>query len=106
MYQILVSKNFLEKLSGLSKDQQTRIGKIKEQLRENPFVGKPLGYKWFREKKIEGFRLYFLIYEREVCVLMVDFSNKKQQQATINAIIQLFAQYREEVMKYRASSNV
>ena len=33
-----------------------------EQLKTNPYVGKPLGYKFFREKRVKGgHRFYFLM---------------------------------------------
>ncbi|MBI3334253.1 hypothetical protein HYZ97_02100 [Candidatus Pacearchaeota archaeon] len=39
---------------------QNRIEKEISQLEDNPFVGKPLGYKFFREKRVDKFRIYFL----------------------------------------------
>ena len=35
----------------------------KKQLTSNPYHGKPLGYPFFREKKIGGKRAYFLVYD-------------------------------------------
>lgn len=58
----------------------------KKQLKENPYVGDPLGYPFFREKKIGGKRIYYLIYEELKAVLMVAVSDKKTQQETINEI--------------------
>ena len=41
---------------------------------------------FFREKKLNGTRVYYLVYEGFVMVLMVAVSDKKTQQATIDAI--------------------
>ncbi len=41
---------------------------------------------FFREKKLNGRRVYYLVYEEFVVVLMVCISNKKSQQAKIDYI--------------------
>ncbi len=58
----------------------------KKQLTVNPYIGDPLGYRFFREKKLKGKRIYFLIYDDMLAVLMVAISDKKTQQATIDEI--------------------
>ena len=60
MYEIYTTESFLGEYDRLSKNEKSRIDKIKEQLKINPYVGKPLGYKFFREKRINGRRLYHL----------------------------------------------
>jgi len=55
-------------------------------LTENPFIGKPLGDSYFRELKIVDFRIYFIIYQEQVVVMLADVSNKKQQQDTIDML--------------------
>lgn len=97
IYKILVTKEFENDFQKLPKEEQKQIEKIKEQLRSNPFVGKPLGYRFFREKKIGGKRLYFLIYKTKVIVLIVAYGGKKGQQATINAIKAAFEQFKQEI---------
>ena len=58
-----------------------------KQVREDPYsIGKPLGYKWFRELKNKGWRVYYLIYDEKIVVLFVGVSGKKSQQAVINII--------------------
>ncbi|MFH0867934.1 MAG: hypothetical protein V1831_01355, partial [Candidatus Woesearchaeota archaeon] len=56
------------------------------QLKETHDVGKPLGYPFFREKKIEKYRVYFLVYEDVDTVLLITISDKETQQDTINKI--------------------
>jgi hypothetical protein len=46
----------------LKKDIKSQIAKLSE----NPYNSKPLGYKFFREKKVKKWRIYFLIYEIKI----------------------------------------
>lgn len=55
-------------------------------LSENPYIGKPLGYSFIRELKIDKFRIYFIIYKNEVRILLADVSDKKHQQEVIDFI--------------------
>ncbi|MBU2100764.1 hypothetical protein KKG83_00525 [Candidatus Micrarchaeota archaeon] len=66
---------------------------------ENPFVGKPLSVKWFREKKFKKYRIYYLIYENIQSVYVVNLSNKKEQQKIINSIMLLLDAYKKEIEK-------
>lgn len=96
-YRIFITATFEKDYEKLTREEQKRIEKVKEQLKVNPFVGKPLGYKFFREKKIGSKRLYYLIYEDKVIVLLVAYGGKKSQQATVNTIKASFKQFREEI---------
>ena len=58
-----------------------------------PHLGKPLGYIFFREKKLNGTRIYYLVYEEFVIVLMVAVSDKKTQQDTIEDIKRRLDEY-------------
>ena len=69
------------------KKERDWIDKIKDQLRENLLVGKPLTFDWFREKKFENKRLYFLINKHNNKAVLVAFGAKKEQQKIINFII-------------------
>lgn len=102
-FSIVAMNEFLSLFKRLTKDQQNRIEKIKNQLKTNPFVGKPLGSKWFREKKINGFRLFYLIYEKQRIVALISFSDKKLQQQTIDSIRMRFAEYKEVILKLNPS---
>ncbi len=96
-YEIYATEEFLDDYEKLSKAEKDRIEKIKEQLKVNPYTGKPLGYKFFREKRVNRKRIYFLIYEDIVIVLFVAISDKKTQQATIDAIKMAFEAYKKDV---------
>jgi putative component of toxin-antitoxin plasmid stabilization module len=85
-FRILTTNVFDKLFEKLSKNEKIRIIKLKDSLKKNPFSGKPLGYSFFREKKIEGNRLYYLIYDKKLVILFVFYSNKKMQQKTIDQI--------------------
>ncbi len=59
---------------------------IKKLLTENPYCGKPLGSKFFREKKIKKWRIYYLIYEEFLVLYFVNLSDKNLQQQVIDRI--------------------
>ncbi|MEK6967518.1 MAG: hypothetical protein AABX51_02725 [Nanoarchaeota archaeon] len=88
MYSIFRTQKFdKELLKQLSLEERNKVVNFeKKQLVSNPHVGDPLGYKFFREKKVGGKRIYFLIYEDVGAVLMVAISDKKTQQETIDQI--------------------
>jgi mRNA-degrading endonuclease RelE of RelBE toxin-antitoxin system len=85
-YKVYTTPEFDNLLSKLSKAEQERIEKLAKNLAENPYQGKPLGTSFFREKKIDDKRIYYLIYDEYVIVLLVSISDKKTQQKTINEI--------------------
>ncbi|HLC20253.1 MAG TPA: hypothetical protein VJK72_05000 [Candidatus Nanoarchaeia archaeon] len=62
-------------------------------------LGKPLGYPFFREKKIDKYRVYFLVYEDVTTVLLITISDKKAQQQTIDNIKSQLDFYKELIKK-------
>ena len=99
MFKIFTTDEFDKFFSKLDNSLQKQIEKEIEQLQINPFAGKPLGYKFFREKKIKNYRAYYLVYEEYVAVFVITLSNKKDQQKAINTIKSLIPLYREEIKK-------
>ena len=89
-YNIVEYDIFRDKLNKLPDEFKKQIDKIKVQLRLNPYVGKPIGTRWKREKKIGGKRIYYIIFEIEKKVELVDISNKKDQQKIIDKIKQIW----------------
>ena len=59
--------------------------------------GDPLTYDFFREFKIKGKRVYFLVYKEIAIIILVTLSkNKKDQQNVINKIknnLEFYKQY-------------
>lgn len=98
-YEIYTTKEFDKDFSKLDSSIQRAIGNEIEQLEKNPYVGKPLGYKFFREKKIKNYRFYYLIYDEYVVVFIIALSDKKDQQRSINSIKALIPFYKSEIKK-------
>lgn len=99
VYKLFHSAKFDKELSKFSQDFKNRVDKIEDQLMINPYVGDPLGVKWFREKRIDKYRVYYIIYEDLQSVFIVAISEKKDQQQVINTIRLLFEFFREEIEK-------
>lgn len=87
MYRVFRSEWYDEKLKKLDKSEVTRIEKFEQHLKKEPFSGKPLGYRFFREKKFNGKRLLFLVYEEHSIVFCVTITDKKAQQRDIDFIV-------------------
>ena len=98
-FKVYRSEPFDEQIEKMPKDFKVWVDKVETQLAENPHVGKPLGFRWFREKKYGKFRIYYLIYEEFGCVYMIALSDKKEQQKTINTIKLFLNDYRNTIEK-------
>jgi mRNA-degrading endonuclease RelE of RelBE toxin-antitoxin system len=96
-YMVFRTPIFDSKLGDFSDDFKEQVEKIEDQFEISPYVGKPLGTKWFREKKISTYRIYYLIYEDLKAVYIITLSGKKDQQKTINTIRLFINKYREEI---------
>ncbi|PIN91123.1 hypothetical protein COU57_01930 [Candidatus Pacearchaeota archaeon CG10_big_fil_rev_8_21_14_0_10_32_14] len=93
-YDIYSTEDFDREMNSLEKIEQERINKLFLKLKENPYTGDPLSYKFFREKRINGKRVYFLIFDDFNAVLFVAFSDKKTQQETIDSVINKIDQFK------------
>ena len=98
-YKIYTTKEFDKDFEKLDQSIQQQIRNEIDQLEVDPYVGKPLGYKFFREKKVQNYRAYYLIYDEYVVVFVVALSDKKDQQHVIGAIRHLMPFYKEEIKK-------
>jgi len=90
-----MTKTFKKEFDKLSAPEKEAMKKIFLQLKENPFVGDAIRYKFFREKRIKEKRLYYLIYENLTIVLVVASGRKKVQQKTIDKIISLLPEFKK-----------
>ena len=84
-YRIYATDTFKKLYYSLEKDEQRWIDKIKKNLGEYP-TSKILKYSWFREKKYENKRLYYLIDDEKKNILLVSFASKKEQQKIIDFV--------------------
>ena len=78
---------FSETLQTLEPVERAWIEKIKDQLKDDLFVGKPLRYEWLREKRYNNKRIYYLINPMTRKALIVAFGSKKEQQQIIDSVI-------------------
>ena len=99
MFRVFRSEWYGNKLKKLDKAEIVRVEKFEQQLKQQPYSGKPLGYKFFREKKFGGKRLLFLIYEEHSIVFLVTITDKKAQQRDIEFIVSHLQIYKEEIDK-------
>ncbi len=94
-HQIFETDTFSKLYEAMEKIEQEWINKIRQQLIENPQVGKPLRFDWFREKKFGDKRMYYLIYKDVSKILLVSFGSKKDQQKIIDHVIENKGRYRK-----------
>ncbi len=94
-YAVYTTEPFDLEVERIEKSERERLEKLYTKLAENPFVGDQLQYGHLREKRLKEKRIYYLIYEDLRAVLIVAISGKKDQQATINYIINNFDAYKE-----------
>lgn len=98
IYQIIRFPYFVEQFNQLDSANKGRIGKLTLQLSEKgSLVGKPLGFLFLREKKFNGNRLYFLVYEEWKAVLIVSIGDKRDQTKTIQEIKRELNNYKEYI---------
>ncbi len=88
MNEIYESETFTKIKETCEKKEQEWIEKMKDQLKDNLNVGKPLRYSWFREKKFENKRLFYVMNEKTNKAVLLAFGEKKGQQKIIDHIIQ------------------
>jgi mRNA-degrading endonuclease RelE of RelBE toxin-antitoxin system len=98
-YTIFTTEEFDRDFERLDKSVQMQIEAELNQVQNNPFVGKPLGYPFFREKKVHNLRMFYLIYKEYVIVFIIALSDKKDQQETIDKIKYLMPYYKDEIRK-------
>ncbi|MDA3836023.1 MAG: hypothetical protein PF542_00210 [Nanoarchaeota archaeon] len=96
-YAVYITESFEKKTAMLSEKERRKIKNVFLKLKNNPYIGDAIRYKFFREKRIKEKRIYYLIYEDLQIVLVVAFGGKKTQQRTINEIIRYFPEYRKYV---------
>jgi len=99
-YKVFRTERFDKEITKkFSKEEQKQVENFEQkQLVENPYVGDPLGFNFFREKRVGGSkRVYFLIYDDLKAVLIVGQSDKKTQQETINVIKSKLPEYYEVI---------
>jgi len=77
VYTVYTTESFDKETAKLPQNDKERIKKIFLQLKENPYVGDQLQYRYLREKRIKEKRIYYLVYDDLQAVLVVAISGKK-----------------------------
>lgn len=101
-YAVYTTESFEKEIEKLSDSDKEIINKIFLQIKENPYVGDQIRYRFFREKRVREKRIYYLVYDDLSAVLVVAFGGKKIQQQTIDEIIKYlpdFKKYIENLLK-------
>jgi len=97
LFEVLETETFSKLFDSLAKDEQKWVKKMIGQLKQNAFVGKPLRFPWFREKKYKGKRLYYLVYQNLNKVLLAAYGSKKEQQRIIAHVLANLEEYKRIV---------
>jgi len=107
MFRLFTTEEFDQDYAKLDNSDKLRVDKILKQLKEKgDNVGKYLaGLSFFREKKFDGKRLHFLIYNSINTIFVIAISDKKAQQSTINQILQELAKYQYDIFELIKRSN-
>jgi mRNA-degrading endonuclease RelE of RelBE toxin-antitoxin system len=102
MYRVFRSDWYDKKLNKLDNQEQKRVSDFEQELKIQPYSGRPLGYEFLREKKFDGKRLLFLIYDKHNIVFLITITDKKAQQQEIDFIkthLDIYQNQVEELMK-------
>ncbi|MGM5485302.1 MAG: type II toxin-antitoxin system RelE/ParE family toxin [Nanobdellota archaeon] len=87
MYDIIQTDYFESEFEKIIPDNlKERARKKIESLREKPKSGKPLSYEFLRELKIDKYRIYYMVYENILTILLVSTGDKKTQKLMIEEI--------------------
>lgn len=96
MYKVFKAPKFQKKIEKLlDKREFIELDFFIKQLKRGNISGKSLTYEFFREKKIGGKRVYFLVYDEIKIILLISCSNKKYQQSTIDEIKILLPEFKK-----------
>ena len=99
IYSVYTTESFEKEIEKLSDSEKKIIKKIYLQLKESPYVGDAIKYRFFREKRLREKRIYYLIYDDLSAVLIVALGGKKAQQETIGEIIKELPEFKKYVKK-------
>jgi len=105
MFEVYKAPKFQKKAEKfLDKKELDELEKFISELKKEKVLGDPLSYDFFREKKIGGKRVYFLVYKEIKVVLLVNISKKKYQQETIDEIKILLPEFKRYAYELRINT--
>lgn len=97
MFRVFRTEPYERELNFLDNSEKIRVEKFEQALKINPFSGKSLSYEFLREKKFDGKRLLFLVYDNYHSVFLLRIVDKKNQKEVINLIKINFEFYKKEM---------
>jgi mRNA-degrading endonuclease RelE of RelBE toxin-antitoxin system len=97
MFRVLKSKAYRKEFKKLNVLDQRRVSNFERKLKINPTSGRHLTYNFIREKKFNGKRLLFLVYEEYKVIFLLILTHKKAQQYEIGTIKEKLDTYRQIV---------
>src|SRR3989344_2644094 len=107
MYNLFRSTEYKELCSKLDNAEQQHIRNIEDELKMNPYTGKPLGFKFLREKRLlGGKRVIFLIYDEANVCFCIAITTKKNQSRVIRFIKSNLKLYREAFKKLQETAKL
>lgn len=86
MYQVFITDRCSDAYNRSDYREQLWFDKAKENLKMS-VTGDILRVRWFREKKFEGKRLYFIVDDFSQRILLIAFARKKDQEKVIDEVI-------------------
>ena len=96
-YAVYITEEVEKQTEKLPESDKEIIKKIYLQLKENPYAGDQIRYRFFREKRLREKRIYYLIYDNLSAVLIVAFGGKKVQRETIEEVIKDFPYFKSYI---------
>jgi hypothetical protein len=87
MNEILETESFSKLYDACDSREKQWINKIKDKLRENLTIGKPLRFDWFREKRFGNKRLFYVVNVKTEKAALIAFGEKKDQQKIIDSVV-------------------
>ena len=101
-YQVFIHPSiYQEVILKMSSNDQNRIDNLVQQFTQNPYVGDSLQIRSIREKRFDGKRIYYVVFDDLKSVLIVALSDKKIQQRTIDSIKSRLNDYREYIISIK-----
>lgn len=103
MFKVILTKEFKIIAKKLFSKYELKIIKntIKNELIYNADTyGDSLSYKFLREFKIKGKRIYFLVYKDICIVLVISASNKKDQKSIVRNIKKELDKFKDLAYKF------
>lgn len=99
MFKVFKTEEYGKMFDKSDRKEQYILESFERNVSERPYIGKTLGYDFFREKKFNGKRVLFLVYFELSAILLLLITDKDAQQADIDCIKAKFGYYKEIMMK-------